>query len=243
MFPRELLLIIFSHVPYETLQRLRTFYATAHRVPLFPSLTFARWARTQSAVEWLHQCYHHFTLEHIRANHNALITTAVQCGNLELLQWMFARYPELTVEDLRAVDAVCIAAVYDQRAVLQWMLKRFPELSVEDVRQRNNRAIRWAARLNHFDTVRLLFDHFTELGADDLRVNFCTVIRSAASFSRVDMLHWMFTRYEDLSWRDLQYDGLNDVLNRTYNMIHTCNHDHIVDRWMSNFFGEHAVTG
>jgi hypothetical protein len=78
---------------------------------------------------------------------------------------MFAHFPQLTVEDLRAQDnaAICCAAAEGQLNVLQWMFAHFPQLTAD------NDAIRIAAEGDHVEVLQCMFAHFPEFTVDDLR--------------------------------------------------------------------------
>jgi hypothetical protein len=151
--------------------------------------------------------------------HDAILqlTLAAKNGLLEIIKLLFAKYPELNVEHVRANnnEALRWAAARGHKDVLDFLFDKCPELGVEDVRANNNYALRVATVDGHVDVLVYLFDKCPELNVEDVRSCNNNGLRSASLYGRVDVLSFLFDRFgtemteQELTWCGKTKDDLH----------------------------------
>lgn len=234
--PRELMHLVFSYVPLPTLERLRTMYSVARRVPVVRH-PWWKHVSTNEEMMWYHEHYRvhmndlsckaiawmasHGWLEVLQwifahfpeltvgdIYRSQAINVAMENGHVQVLQWMFAHFAELTVEVLRDHSLICIAAAYGQVEVLQWMFTHFTELTVDDIRMLHNWAMYLAAVHHRWPVMRWIIERFPQLTADDMRASDSVAIRELARHGPFDLLVLLFSTFPDLTTDDLPTVGV-----------------------------------
>lgn len=125
--PDELLYIVLTYTPPDTVLRLRSYYAVARHVPyLYGHDSLAR-LYSARGLQWYHE-YFKITPEYLRDRE--MLQVALLQDYLEALQWMYALFPYQFADLLQGhIRSIWVSPSSD---VGKWILCKFPQVEMVD---------------------------------------------------------------------------------------------------------------